>query len=151
MINIIEFKEEYNEKVNQFLVEIYVNEYGFIQREDELRSINNIDYIKNGGSFYIALDEQDNVIGTICLDRINNIDAYLKRMYVDKNYRGKGLASQLMEKIEEKAKELNIKKMYLSTYKQMERANSFYLKNGYVKVIKQDEPNKDVVFYEKEL
>lgn len=63
---IIEYKKEFDIDVKKFIECIYVGEYNMdvgidvIQNEDIYA-----DYLENGGNFWIALDENNNVIGTI--------------------------------------------------------------------------------------
>ena len=65
MYIIKEFENRYNEEVNNFVISVFVEEYGFEKFRKGLEIQNNQDYINNGGNLWIALDEDENVIGTI--------------------------------------------------------------------------------------
>ncbi len=134
MYKIKEFEDRYNENVNDFIISIFVEEYGFEEYRKELEEQNNLEYIENGGGLWIALDEEDNVIGTIALRKINDFDAELKKLYVRKDYRGTGLSKDLYRRVMEKSKEDNYKRIVLGTYDKLETAINFYLKRGFTQL-----------------
>jgi ribosomal protein S18 acetylase RimI-like enzyme len=76
----------------------------------------------------------EKLVGTIGLEDRGNNQGYLKRMYIDKNYRGTGLSSKLVEQLLEFARSKGYKAIYLSTSEAAERAIGFYTKNGYERV-----------------
>ena len=80
--------------------------------------------------FYVA-EEKENIIGTIALKKIRSYQGRLKRMYVNKEYRRRGLAQKLYNKIIDYCKDNNIKTIYLTTYPQMIEAQKFYKKQGF--------------------
>ena len=129
MYKIKEFEDRYNENVNDFIISIFVEEYGFEEYRKELEEQNNLEYIENGGGLWIALDEEDNVIGTIALRKINDFDAELKKLYVRKDYRGTGLSKDLYRRVME-----NYKRIVLGTYDKLETAINFYLKRGFTQL-----------------
>ena len=55
----------------------------------------------------------------------------VKRMYTQPNFRGKGVASMLLQALEKWAKEMNYKKCVLETSKRQPDALALYRKNGY--------------------
>ncbi len=104
--------------------------------------------------FWVALHE-DKVVGTIGLSLFSNHSAVLKRMMVDKNYRGSSFntASLLLQKSVDWAREQGIQEIYLGTMEQFKAAQQFYLKKGFTGIDKKDlpadyEPNPiDSLFY----
>ena len=58
----------------------------------------------------------------------------LKRMYVNKNYRGQGLGKRLLIKSIEVGKELGYKKMRLDTLPTMKAAIGLYKKMGFYEI-----------------
>ncbi len=130
---IIEYKKEFDIDVKKFIECIYVGEYNMdvgidvIQNEDIYA-----DYLENGGNFWIALDENNNVIGTIAGKVIDNETIELKRMYVRKECRGYGIAQELLNNLEKFAADNGFKYLILGTYERMERAIGFYTKNLFI-------------------
>ena len=134
MYKIKEFEDRYNEKVNDFIISVFVEEFGFEECRRELENQNNYEYIKNGGDLWIALDEEDNIVGTIALRRVNNSEVELKKLYVRKDYRGTGLSKELYNKVIEKTKSEHYKRIFLGTYDKLETAINFYLKRGFTQI-----------------
>ena len=82
MIKIIPFQKKYQERVNSLIDEI----------AKEFQESISVSYpnVKNKliDKYWIAIKE-DMVIGTIAILRIKNKNAVLKKMFVNKRYRGK--------------------------------------------------------------
>lgn len=57
--------------------------------------------------------------------------AEIKRMFVDPEDRGKGIASKILEELESWAREVNFKSCILETGKKYPEAIALYKKNGY--------------------
>lgn len=148
MYVIKEFEDGYNEKVNNFIISIFVEEYGFEECRKELEEQDNFEYIKNGGKLWMALDEQDNIIGTIALVRHSNEDVELKKLYVKKDYRGKGLSKELYSKVIEITEQQEFKRIFLGTYQKLETAINFYLKRGFKKIDELDEEESGARYFE---
>ena len=55
----------------------------------------------------------------------------IQRIYVLSNFKGKRIGSLLMEKAEEEAKKMNIKRIWLGVWKHNDAALGFYYKKGY--------------------
>ncbi|MFH1308201.1 MAG: GNAT family N-acetyltransferase [archaeon] len=113
-------------------------------------------------AFYIA-EDNGKIIGTIAMKNQGNNIGRLKRMYVDKEYRKKGIAQKLYDQLENSAKNQGIRKISLTTHKtMMGPANNFYKKNGYKQLkevsyelfpeLKNEDVNlAEVIAYEKTL
>jgi putative acetyltransferase len=88
---------------------------------------NKIDSIK-----YAIIAYKDNMpIGSGAIKEFSEAVMEVKRMYVIENYRGKGIASVVLNELEKWAKELGYKKCILETGKRQPEAISLYLKKGY--------------------
>ncbi len=148
MYKIEEFEDKYNEKVNEFIISIFVEEYGFEECRKELERQNNHEYIENGGNLWIALDDEDNVIGTIALIRHNDGEAELKKLYVRKDYRGKGLSKELYSRVIDATKVNAFNRIFLGTYEKLETAINFYLKRGFKKIDELDEEESGARYFE---
>lgn len=128
MFIIKEFDEKYNKKINDFIISIYVEEFGFEQHRKELEENDNSVYVKNGGEVLFAIDENDNIIGTIALVKHNNQNVELKKFYVRSDYRGKGLSKELYQKALTICRNNGFQRIFLCTYDKLETAINFYLK-----------------------
>lgn len=127
MYIIKEFEKEYNKKINDFIISILVDEYGFEKCRLVLENEDNSSYIKKNGKFWIALDEDDNIIGTIVIFKHNNEYMEIKKFYVRNDYRGKGVSKELYNKAIDFCKEMSFEKIFIGTYDKLERAIQFYL------------------------
>ena len=130
-MQIIEYREKYKQQIIELLVEVAVNEYGFKEWEKWFRLFTIDNYIKNGGNCWIAINDEDKVIGTISLRKIDNITAEVKYLYIKKSERRKGISSLLMMKLIEYANSNNYQKLQLDTYKEFKEAIFFYEKFGF--------------------
>ena len=134
MYIIKEFEDRYNDAVNNLVISVFVEEYGFEQFRKGLEEQDNQNYIKSGGNLWIALDENDNVVGTIALKKHNDTDAELKQLYVREDYRGTGLSKELYNKVMETTKSNDFNRIFLGTYDKLETAIHFYLKRGFTQI-----------------
>lgn len=132
MIDYIEYDDSYREKLIKFIISIYVKEFGYAEAEEELLNLDMQIYKFGISKFLLAIDENNEIIGCVGIDTTNDTETYLKKMYVKREYRGSGIANELMSKIIQYAKEKNIKRIYLSTYKKLIRANGFYKKHKFI-------------------
>ncbi len=134
MYKIEEYKKEYNKKINDFVISIYIEEYGFEEHREIIEKYDNSIYLKQGGNLWIALDDNNEIIGTIAIYKRDEETAELKRLYVREDYRGKGLSKKLYEKVVNHCKKSDLKKIFLGTYDKLERAIFFYLKKGFKEI-----------------
>lgn len=74
-----------------------------------------------------------NIVGFINYDTIYE-QAELEYIFVDKNYRNKGIASELLNKMTDDLRQKNINQITLEVRVDNEAAISFYEKNGFKKV-----------------
>src|SRR5690606_17230776 len=70
-------------------------------------------------------------VGCGCLKKFDEATIELKRMFVSDEYRGKGIASKILNELEQWAKELGYKQIILETGTLLTEANNFYKKHGY--------------------
>lgn len=153
MIKIIEYDDAYKQRTIDFILSILEDEFWFrgIERPDLLRIKD--EYQQHDGNFLLAVDH-GTVIGTIALCNYGQQRGYLKRMYVSKAYRGRGVAQQLLDQLLTFAKTKNYQEIYLATVSEMVAANKLYEKHGFERIEKL--PNdfpvfNDTVFYKKRL
>lgn len=138
-MKIIEFDPKYTEEIYDFVMDIKANEIGWKSDAYELRDIPKY-YLGGGGNFWIALDD-DKIIGTTALENMGNGQGYLKRMYLTKEYRGTGVAQEMLSVLLQYARDRQIKEIYLATgtNPNVERAIAFYDKMGFEKIMEMPE------------
>ena len=129
---IIEYKNEYKYDIRELISSIYRDEFEITVGEDEILNEDLYKYIKEGGIFLLAVDEDNNLLGTIGGRIVNDETLEVKRMYVKKEYRGYGIAQELLNNLESFAAENGFRYLVLGTYERMERAIGFYQKNLFV-------------------
>lgn len=85
----------------------------------------------NKCNFWYAMDDDGQVIGSIGLKKLNNEVAEIKKFFVAKPHRGRGLAQQLMKKCIKRAHDMGTKQIILGTVSVLESAIHFYQKIGF--------------------
>ncbi len=90
---------------------------------------------------YLIAESEGEVVGGVGLDRLSFMEdcAELQKLYLKDNMKGNGFGYKLVEKIEEKARLLGYKKMYLETHTNLKAAIHIYKKCGYVQIPKPGE------------
>lgn len=88
-------------------------------------------YIKKGDDFLVGIYE-NNVICCGALTQEKENVGRMQRISVDKNFRGKGLASKMVEVLEDRAKSRGLGKIVVETTNNWSDAIELYLKSGYV-------------------
>ncbi|QVK19261.1 GNAT family N-acetyltransferase [Mycoplasmatota bacterium] len=124
---------DFNIKSNAQTEVIVVNEkigaYNSIllNRIERFNCDNNIHPMQERNILFVALDDNKYVGGVYGI--VTEDSMYISRLAVDEAYRGNGIGKNLMYKIEEKAKELNVYSINLGTVEF--QAEKFYEKLGY--------------------
>lgn len=108
-------------------------EYLNLQSYD--RELNNLKekYGLPFGRLYLAYIDNE-VAGCIALKRINKNNCEMKRLYVKEKYRGKKIASKLVDKIIEDAKFIGYKYMLLDTLPFLKSAINLYKQKGFYEI-----------------
>ena len=70
-------------------------------------------------------------VGCAGLKRYSDADAEVKRLWVEPAFRGKGIATMLMDRVEERAKAQGYRRVILQTRPIMPDAVALYEKRGY--------------------
>ena len=142
-ITIAEFSPEYADAVVELIVPIQREEFGVaITAEDQpdLRDIPGF-YQRERGNFWIACHE-GRVVGSVALLDIGSRQAALRKMFVERDFRGSGhgTAGLLLATLLDWARGHRIREIYLGTTAQFLAAHRFYEKNGFVEIPKSDLP-----------
>lgn len=151
-----EYVGKYQAQVLDLILHIQQKEYNISVTEADQPDLFEIEshYQTGKGNFWLALHE-GKVVGTISLLDIGNNQVALKKVFVNKNYRGARYqtASLLLQTVMDWAKEHAIQAMFLGTTTKFIAAHRFYEKNGFTGVERQDLPDNfpamevDKVFY----
>ncbi|WP_428665625.1 GNAT family N-acetyltransferase [Runella sp.] len=88
---------------------------------------NTLDAIKHA----IVAYENDVAVGCGAIKAYSDAVMEVKRMYVKPEYRGQGIASQVLASLEEWAKAMNYSETILETLKAQTSVVAMYLRNGY--------------------
>ena len=155
-ISIVPFTPEYTASVISLIVSIQREEFGLAitaQDQPDLHDIPNF-YQTGQGNFWIALHQQT-VVGSIALLDIGHGQAALRKMFVQREFRGStyGTARRLLTTLLDWAKAHRIGEIYLGTTAKFLAAHRFYEKNGFTELSKSQLPaqfpimNVDAKFY----
>lgn len=144
------FSPEYEEQVIEHLVDITGGEFGFKEWENHYRSKGFL-YISEKEEFWIAINNKNEVIGTMGLmqDKFDENAAKLHSVYVNKYYRGTGVADKLLKTAIDFAEKCGYNKIILSTSNDFPAGIRFYEKNGFT--ISKSIKSQNGIWYEKNL
>lgn len=124
-----------------------LKEQGFEFDPNKDFDLDNIDkhYLQSGGVFYVGIVDGA-IIGTSAVRRIDNNRCEIKRIYVRKDFRGRGFGRELFLKALEFAGQ-NYSVAVLKTDARLTDAIGLYLKNGF-SVVKEED---GVVYFSKNM
>lgn len=90
--------------------------------------------------YYIALDDNDNIIGGIGLAEFEGFDncAELQKLYLVDEYKGRGYGRELFELACRAANEMGYRLAYLETHTNLDKAIILYEKCGFRLIDKPD-------------
>lgn len=134
-----DFNIKSNVRTEVIVVTEKINKYDSIllNKIERFNRDNNIHLMEERNIMFVALDDNKFVGGVH--GSVTEDSMYIGWLVVDENYRGNEIGKNLMYKIEEKAKELNVYSINLGTVEF--QAEKFYEKFGYKTVfIKENDP-----------
>ena len=136
MLKIVEYKERYLEQISNLIIQdlltVNSNDYG-IERVKKMAEDFTVEKLQNSLSkrkkVFVALID-DNVVGTAGIDKSWNSDDeyWILTVFVKPENHGQGIGKKLIEKIEEYATTLPVKKLIIPA---SITAHEFYYKLGY--------------------
>ena len=99
---------------------------------DDLLDIESL-YFYKGDMFWIALDDNDRVIGSVGCNLLPDGEAVLHRLYIKYNLKRQGLGTKLLDIAENFAREngRRVMKVHLGDKVTYFESRSFYPKHGY--------------------
>jgi N-acetylglutamate synthase-like GNAT family acetyltransferase len=103
-----------------------------------------------GGGFWVAKIDNE-IVGTIGLQKISTEVAVLRKMFVKKEFRGvePKIGQRLFEILLEKAKLIGFKTIFLDTPSVASASHRFYERNGFTKVINKSTVPVDYKYLER--
>lgn len=130
------YSDEYKEQVVELINHIMENEFGTHSKSGrpDIRNIPEVYQKVESGDFWIALDENNQVVGTIALSDYGEGVGFLQRFAVKKEFRKKGVGTKLFSHLIDFAKLHQYKEIFLSTSDRRKDAIKFYEKNGWEEV-----------------
>ncbi len=113
------------------------------------------EYYNNKGRAYFVLLDNQQLIGGIGLAEFEGFSdcCELQKLYLDDSVKGRGLGYRLIEKVEQEARVLGYKRMYLETHTNLKVAIHTYERAGYKEIDRPDSVVHSTMnrFYMKEL
>ena len=88
-------------------------------------------YYAQPGREYFVLTMQGRVVGGIGLAEFRGDCCELQKLYLDDSVKGQGLGYELIARIEERARELGYRQIYLETHTRLAAAIHIYERSGY--------------------
>ena len=96
----------------------------------ELKQLLEVFSEEKRNAFWVV-ESKDEMVGCFGIESHGADDTELRRMYLDKGYRGAGIAQRMIDHAQAKARALGFKKMILSTAEIQRSAVVFYRKSGF--------------------
>ncbi len=138
-MKIRKFQKKDVEEIKKMIFDVYKEIYN-IEIKDALEDFSEYPL------FYVV-EDKGKIIGTTALEKEDADTAKLKRMYLIKTYRRKGLGKKLLEMALSFAEKKNYKKIILEVYSKNKAAINFYKKNKFKKIEEKfDKDGKYFVF-----
>lgn len=144
--SVVDYQSKLMDGVVQLILSIQNIEAGLDISLDEQPDLLDIqsNYQKRGGGFWVAINEQSQVIGSIGLQRETETVSVLKKFFVKDGYRGSevGVAVALFDRLVAFSDLRGIKTIILDTPSRATRSHAFYRKMGFRQISKSEAPIK---------
>ncbi|MGF9887474.1 GNAT family N-acetyltransferase [Priestia megaterium] len=139
---IVLYEDKYKEAVIQLILHVQNVEAGVgisVEEQPDILDIKS-NYLHTGGNFWVALNDKQEVVGCIGLQKKTNEIGILKKFFVYKHYRGKefGIGKNLYASLLLFVQKHGFSKIILDTPSQATRSHNFYKKAGFKQVTKKD-------------
>lgn len=129
-VKITRIKEQDQEKAYQFCQSI------FSELKWDKRFAYGLENLKQSfggsGEIFLVMKKENKIIGCAGLKRLSDKEALIKRFYIAKGFRRKGLGSLMIEKIKGFAKKQGYKVIFLDVHHKNERGQKFYEQHGFL-------------------
>lgn len=141
-IKIAGYRDCYKEQIIKLILDIQNKEAGINLSLEEQPDLNDIQmsYMEGGGYFWMALNEKQEVVGTIGLMRKMEGVGILKKFFVHKDCRRQGVGFRLYSTLLAFCVSHNFKILLLDTPAVAEDSHKFYERNGFARIHKSELP-----------
>ena len=157
-IQIIKFINKYQNEVKSMVfdglndtaknhnnnVKVAIKNYLNRSLNEDLGSI--YEHYNDKGVFYVALNEEDEVVGSLGAEYVDGNKFRLKRLSVKIGFRNNGIAKKLLHKVEKWVLDKNGTELILGTSEIQEKAFNFWTSNGF-KLINTDISDTGIKLY----
>ncbi len=135
MLEVKEYKSQDSESVRNLILSILKDEYPFDMNAYSETDINDITRVYGGekNTFFVIKDE-DKVVGTVGVKDESDKTALMRRIFVDKAYRKRGLGASLVKKAVGFCKSKGYKEIAFRATDRMKDAMRLLEKNGFKKI-----------------
>ena len=143
MLDVVPFRAEHQDEVVALILEIQRGEFGMpitAEQQPDLMQIPAY-YQVRSGNFWVALSGA-RVVGTISLLDIGDGQGALRKMFVQRDFRGAatGTAQRLLDSLLAWCGARALREIFLGTTPHFLAAHRFYEKNGFDEIAKTDLP-----------
>ena len=139
MAAIIDYQDKYQQDFRRLNLE-WLEQYNLVESHDlEILDHPRENVIERGG-FIFLLKEDDAIIGTAGLFKVNDEEYELIKMFVLPQYRGKKFGDMLLQQCINKAKEAKASKIILYSNSRLQTAIRLYEKYNFKHVAVTDAP-----------
>jgi GNAT superfamily N-acetyltransferase len=98
--------------------------------DDELKPLLEVFSEAKRNAFWVV-ESSNQIVGSFGIESRSENDTELRRMYLDKEYRGSGIAQRMLDCAQTTARQLCFTKMISITAQIQRAADRFYRKNGF--------------------
>lgn len=130
MIEIIDFKEEYQEYFKTLNLE-WIKKYFTVEPADEYVLSDPKTAVLDKGGFIFFAKSGSEIAGTCALLKVDDKTFELAKMAVSEKFQGLGIGRMLMDKAIQKAKELKLEKLELYSNHKLDRVLNIYYTYGF--------------------
>lgn len=88
-------------------------------------------YLRNGGEFLVGIDNDGVILAMGGLKLMEDGKAEIKRLRVHPSYQKKGYGQQILSSLEQKAKDLGVRHLFLDALTNQIGAQKLFANNGY--------------------
>lgn len=117
--------------------------------DDDLRNVQAV-YLNNGGEFLVGMCAGE-IVAMGGLRRINDERAEIKRLRVHPDYQRRGFGQRMMDMLEDRARRLGYRVLFLDTTTAQTGALNLIRKNGYQEIGRRPFQGMEMVLFEKAL
>jgi GNAT superfamily N-acetyltransferase len=114
-------------------MEKHFEQYIAMTIDGELKQLLEVFSAARRNAFWVV-ESANEIVGSFGIEGHSVSDTELRRMYLDKGYRGLGIAQRMLDCAEAEARSLGFTKMIVSTARIQKAADRFYRKSGFQQI-----------------